>query len=309
MRPFAAFRTHSHGDERSWHTSSVGRPRQRVRGCHRFAAVRRTFTTPRGLVGYVTGSGPAVLLLHGGPGMTDYMQSLLPELDGYRAALFQQRGVAPSTLAAPFDVPTLRDDVIHVLDTIGWAAPAMIGHSWGGHLLLHLLVFNPGRVAAALVVDGLGTVGDGGLAEFEVTLFERLPAATVARLKDLDELESVRPLTNEEVLEHMELGWPGYFSSLAAAQPIPQTGHAPSDESWASIRAEQPALADGLRRCSVPTRFVHGELDPLPVSASTQTAALFDASVEVLKGNGHFPWLEDPGCVRRNLELLLATAD
>jgi len=36
-----------------------------------------------------------VLLLHGGPGMTDYMQSLLPELDGYRAASFQQRGLAP----------------------------------------------------------------------------------------------------------------------------------------------------------------------------------------------------------------------
>ena len=33
-----------------------------------------------------------MLLLHGGPGMTDYMGSLLPELDGYRVALFQQRG-------------------------------------------------------------------------------------------------------------------------------------------------------------------------------------------------------------------------
>ena len=60
-------------DERSGHPSSVGRPRQWVRGCPRFAAVRRPFTTPRGLVGYITGSGPAVLLLHGGPGMTDYM--------------------------------------------------------------------------------------------------------------------------------------------------------------------------------------------------------------------------------------------
>ena len=49
-------------------------------------------------------------------------------------ASFQQRGVAPSTLAGPFDVATLRDDVIAVLDTLGWGTPAMIGHSWGGHL-------------------------------------------------------------------------------------------------------------------------------------------------------------------------------
>ena len=41
----------------------------------------------------------------------------------------------------------------------------------------------------------------------------------------------------------MEIAWPGYFSSLDMAQPIPQTGHAHSVESWASIRAELPALA------------------------------------------------------------------
>ncbi len=51
--------------------------------------------------------------------MTDYMESLLPELADYRVALFQQRGVAPSSLAGPFDVPTLRDDVLDVLETPG----------------------------------------------------------------------------------------------------------------------------------------------------------------------------------------------
>jgi pimeloyl-ACP methyl ester carboxylesterase len=269
--------------------------------------VRQTFTTRRGLVGWITGAGPAVLLLHGGPGMTDYMQSLLPELDGYQVASFQQRGVAPSALAGPFDVPTLRDDVIDVLDTLGWAAPAIIGHSWGGHLLLHLLAVAPTRVGAALAVDPLGAVGDGGMAGFEAELMRRLPATTVARLKELDALEATRPLTLAETLEAMEIAWPGFFSSLDAAQPIPQVGHAPSDESWASIRAELPALADRLRGCTVPTRFVHGALDPLPVTASTDTAEILGAAVDVLPGIGHFPWLEDPGCVRRSLDQLLAT--
>ena len=270
--------------------------------------MRRTFTTPSGLAGSVTGSGPAVLLLHGGPGMTDYMQSLLPELNGYQAALLQQRGVAPSTLAGPFDVPTLRDDVIEVLDTLGWESPAMIGHSWGGHLLLHLLAVTPRRVGAALLVDPLGAVGDGGLAAFQAELQRRLPKATLARLEELDAIEATRALTQDEHLEAMEIAWPGYFSSLEVAQPIPQTGHAPSDESWASIRAELPALAELLRDCTVPTRFVHGALDPLPVTASTDTAELMGAPVDVLPGNGHFPWLEDPGCVRRSLDRLLATA-
>jgi proline iminopeptidase len=129
--------------------------------------------------------------------MTDYMESLLPELDGYLVASFQQRGVAPSTLVGPFDVPRLRDDVIDVLDILGWQAPAIIGHSWGGHLLLHLLAVAPSRVGAALAVDPLGGVGDGGLAAFEAELARRLPEATVTRLKELDAIETTRPLTQD----------------------------------------------------------------------------------------------------------------
>ena len=204
-------------------------------------------------------------------------------------------------------MPTLRDDVLDVLDTLGWETPAMIGHSWGGHLLLHVLAVAPGRVGAALVVDPLGVVGDGGYAAFEAELFRRLPASTVARLNELEALEEKRPLTTAEALEAMELAWPGYFSSLEMAQPIPQTGHAPSGQSWASIREQLPTLAPLLRGLTVPTRFVHGELDPLPVTASTDAAALIGAPVDVLPGNGHFPWLEDPGCVRRNLDILLET--
>ena len=56
--------------------------------------VMQSFMTPSGLAGWVTGGGREVLLLHGGPGMTDYMAGLLPELEGYRVASFQQRGVA-----------------------------------------------------------------------------------------------------------------------------------------------------------------------------------------------------------------------
>ena len=120
--------------------------------------MKHPFTTSSGLAGWGTGLGPAVLLLHGGPGMTDYMESLLPELDGHRVTSVQQRGVAPSTLSGPFDVPTLRNDVIDVLDTLGWKAPAMFGHSWGGHLLLHLLPSTTKSRKCWSVLDGATTM-------------------------------------------------------------------------------------------------------------------------------------------------------
>ena len=56
------------------------------------------------LVGCIGGGGPDLLLLHGGP-VSNYMEPLADELrDGYRVATYQQRGLEPSTLAAPFDV-------------------------------------------------------------------------------------------------------------------------------------------------------------------------------------------------------------
>ena len=44
----------------------------------------------------------------------------------------------------------------------------------------------------------------------------------------LEAIESTRALTTAEALEAMEIAWPGCLSSLGAAQPIPQRGHAPS---------------------------------------------------------------------------------
>jgi pimeloyl-ACP methyl ester carboxylesterase len=215
--------------------------------------------------------------------MSDYMESLLPELGGYRVASFQQRGVTPSTLDGPFDVPTLRDDVVDVLDALDWAAPAVIGHSWGGHLLLHVLAAAPTRVGAALVVDPLGAVGDGGVADFETELFRRLPDTSRTRLQELDALEATRSLTFAEVQEAMELAWPAYFSSLEAAQPIPQTGHAPNDETWASIRALLPALTGLLTVTS------RGSRNPVPCGGASTCYSVRLAEPRLVSSHGWGP--------------------
>ena len=121
-----------------------------------------------GLGGWIRNSrpphGPPVLLLHGGPGMAyTYLDTLGEEIgDGYRVAAFQQRGLEPSTVDGPFDVETAVADVAAVLDALGWDRAWIVGHSWGGHLLLHCAVAIPDRMLGGLAVDLLGGVGDGG---------------------------------------------------------------------------------------------------------------------------------------------------
>ena len=262
-------------------------------------------------VGSVTGAGtvgPPVLLLHGGPGLSDYLDGLLPELDGLRVARYQQRGLDPSTAREPYDVAVQVDDVVAVLDHLGWARPLVLGHSWGGHLLLHLLAAHPDRVGAAVVVDPLGAVGDGGREEFEAELERRLPDDVRERAVELDRRAMAGEGTDDEALESLMPAVAGVLLRPGPRARAARTSTSVSRRTpprWSPWWPSCPGLAARLGDVRVPTRFVHGALSPMPVTASTDSAALLGAEVDVVAGSGHFLWLESPGAVRRNVDLLL----
>jgi pimeloyl-ACP methyl ester carboxylesterase len=264
------------------------------------------------LVGTVAGSGSPVLLLHGGPGLGyRYLDDLATELvDGYRVAWFQQRGLDPSTARGPYDVGVQAADVVAVLDALGWDRAVVVGHSWGGHLLLHVVAAYPDRLIAAVVVDPLGGVGDGGEAAFAAELTARTPAADVARMEELDARAMAGEGTVEEALESLRLVWPAYYADPASAPSMPPIDMSVEAyaETWASVQEALPGLAGRLVGTMVPTVFVHGGASPMPVTASTDTAEAMgpSATVVVVPGTGHFIWHESPGAVRRALDEVLA---
>src|SRR5262249_17950477 len=150
-----------------------------------------------------------------------YLDSLGEEIgDGYRVAAFQQRGIEPSTLDGPFDVVTAVADVAAVLDALGGERAWILGHSWGGHLLLHSAAALPQRMLGGLAVDLLGGVGDGGEAGFEEELLRRTPPEAAARAKELDERGMAGEGTPEEQRESLELLWPAYFASPDHVMPF-----------------------------------------------------------------------------------------
>ncbi len=263
------------------------------------------------LGGAVSGEGPRVLLLHGGPGLGyDYLEPLVEELaESCTVAVHQQRGLPPSQGEGPYDVADHVADVGRVLDGLGWDRAAVLGHSWGGHLALHVALALPDRLTGVLIVDPLGGVGDGGGAEFWATLMERTPAEDLQRLAELSPGLEAGEATDDQVQEHMRLIWPAYFSSRAAAPPLPHVRYAPvsGSQTMASATALLPALEASLPDIRVPTGFLAGGSSPMPRSTSTDTAELIPGAwVDVLEGVGHFVWLEQPGAVRAALQRLLA---
>ena len=252
-----------------------------------------------------------MLLLHGGPGLGfDYLRELADELAQENdVAWYQQRGLAPSAAAGPFTVGADVADARRVLDLLGWDRAYVVGHSWGGHLALHVATALPERLLGVLAVDPLGSVGDGRWPEFDEEIFRRTPEAVRARARELDELIAEGAANDELALEQMRLVWPAYFADPERAPPMPQLRMASerSAQMGRSILAELPTLEARLRLIGVPVGFVHGSRSPMPVAASTDAAERIPGAwVDVVDGAGHFVWVEAPGAVRAALRRLTA---
>jgi pimeloyl-ACP methyl ester carboxylesterase len=258
------------------------------------------------------GSGPPVLLLHGGPGLGfDYLRDLADELaEENDVAWYQQRGQEPSAAEGPYTVAADVQDARRVLDTLDWQQAHVVGHSWGGHLALHVAQAMPERLLGVLAVDPLGSVGDGRWPEFDEEIFRRTPEAVRARARELDELSMAGAVDDELALEGMRLVWPAYFADPEGAPPMPELRIASerSAEMVPSIMAELPKLEAALPEIRVPVGFVHGSLSPMPLAASTDAAERIPGAwVEVVEGAGHFIWVEAPGAVRESLRRLTAS--
>jgi proline iminopeptidase len=148
------------------------------------------------LRGHRGGSGPPALLLHGGAAVPDYLDSLATELGGlFSTHRYTQRGTPPSSGDPPFTVEAHLADALAVLDAFDLERAWAVGHSWGGHLALHLLVSHPDRLLGVVAIDPLGAFRS-VFSEQDENLRRGLSPEQVAWLDDL----------SRSLAEHFERG-------------------------------------------------------------------------------------------------------
>jgi pimeloyl-ACP methyl ester carboxylesterase len=262
------------------------------------------------LGGWAAGEGTPVLLLHGGPGLGyEYLEGLEAELAaGYRVAVYQQRGLEPSTVGGPFTIAQAVADVVAVLDALEWSRPLIVGHSWGGQLALRFVAAHPERLLGALVVDPLGVVGDGGMAAFEAEMLARTPREGRERARELDERAMAGEGTSEEGQESLRILWPAYFADPENAPEMPPIRM--SLDAYSGLIGEVTKgldeVAGALGKGKVPYGVIAGSGSPMPWGQAARASAELSprAFLTVVPAAGHFPWLEAPGCVRAALQQL-----
>ena len=99
------------------------------------------------------GDGPLVIFCHGWPeSWYSYRHQLPPVAEaGFRAVSYDVRGYGESDKPHAIEAYTMRnmtDDVVGIIDALGYKTAITIGHDWGGPIALNTAVLNEDRITA-----------------------------------------------------------------------------------------------------------------------------------------------------------------
>ncbi|MFC0006853.1 alpha/beta fold hydrolase [Micromonospora siamensis] len=107
----------------------------------------------------VTGQGPHVVVLTGGPGCVQYLERDEISPRGHRAWYPEPRGVGRSG-GGPHDMAEAIADLEVVRQTVGVRSWIVLGHSWGCDLGVRYAVEHPEAVTAMVGIAGRGPQRD-----------------------------------------------------------------------------------------------------------------------------------------------------
>jgi len=240
----------------------------------------------------VSGSGPALTLLHGFTRDVREWEPLLPAWTGFQLVRIDLIGHGRSDSppdASRYTMAHAADDLAAVLDGLGIGRTALLGYSLGGRVALHFALAHQQRLwalalesaspgiadpaeraarrqgdaelAESIVRDGLEAFVDRWQAQPLFASQSRLPAAVLAEER-------------RRRLENSPLGLANSLRGMGAGV--------------------QDYLLPRLRELRVPTLFVAGALDGRYAALARSMAEVAGADHRIIEGAGHATHLERP---------------
>ncbi len=236
---------------------------------------------------------PTLLLVHGGPGSFDhsYFKPEFGRIAQHAQVVYLDlRGHGRSDWGdtGAWSIEACADDIRTFCDTVGIAAPIVLGHSMGGPIVLLYGARHPGHAAGLVVQSGFARWDPPRLVEgFRSVAGDEI--AEIARRSYAGE-----PVPDQD--------WARVFAAFGPHLPDEEReAHTPNNRELNLHGMElirRLDIVDQLGQVDSPTLVSVGALDPVtPVTAAEEVVGALRpgiAQLEVIDGAGHFTWLDAP---------------
>jgi proline iminopeptidase len=250
-------------------------------------------------------NGEPLLLLHGGPGVPDSMQTTIaPMLPGFRCISFDQRGVGESVCRdGRYDLHAYLDDVEAIRTRLSIASWHVLGHSWGGLVAQAYAAAYPQRVKSlVLSSSSLGVGADWKRTKRESFRTGLTRAGFWGRLRFFaygSGLVVPGPIGSWAMRHVMNETWHNYFLDPGSAPaPDPNWLLGCSAEAMTKtdreVSKEQPEALEGVSGYEGPVLVLYGAYDIFGEATEIVRRRLPKAVQVTLEGSGHLHWLQNP---------------
>jgi len=246
------------------------------------------------------GNEPPVVCINGGM-LYDHSMlwpALSPFAERRQVILYDQRGRGASSAPTDPSAASIEDDALDVAAirrALGIRKWDVLGHSWGGGIAMLASAGDITCVRRLILVDSVGPTSD-WMAPLRAAVLDRLQGAErerVARVGDAM-LSQPDPALHSE---YSRAVYPAWFADAEMASRF--TPPSATSETGAAVlarlRREGYDWRPRLRAFSSETLVLHGEVDPLPLTVSSDISYILpNARRLVVPSSGHMPFWEAP---------------
>jgi pimeloyl-ACP methyl ester carboxylesterase len=245
------------------------------------------------------GQGSPIILLHAGPGLDgSIFFPWFERLKGHRLLAPDLRGHGRSDLGDPsgWTWSGWADDVARLAEALDLGAYTLLGHSFGARIALQHAVDLPGH-AKRIVCSG-GVAHAGALAHLEAT-FEEFGTPEL-RVKVEAAFDAEETVQTPEACHDIWTAQMPFFLADPDGPALREVA-----DRWRDVRYSPQMhridpgvfdVRDRLADVNVPVLVITGAEDRItrPQESEEIAAALPDATLSIVEGAGHFPFIEAP---------------
>ncbi|MBS0624865.1 MAG: proline iminopeptidase-family hydrolase [Verrucomicrobia bacterium] len=271
------------------------------------AAFANTFKTSDGSCLYycVKGEGNPLIVVHGGPGLSQkYLSELEALSDTVQVIFYDQRGSGLSE--GPIDeehiyLERFVEDLEELRSHLGLEKISILGHSWGGYLAMNYAIAHPESVDRLILLNSMTATFPELLTFLEE--YERRTGPFQIAIDEITHSASYAAGDSEAVAKHFRIVYRTYCKNPADAErldliSLPQSnlnGIKTSEIMIKSCLLNPFDLREELKKLPCKTLIVHGDFDPIPLDAArTIKNSIPDSTLHVIENCGHFPHVEKP---------------